>query len=129
MFTVAAERLTLRMRRMAFEAMLRQEIAWFDRPENQTGALCSRLSADASCIANGVSIATMLNRIEILDENKCLPLAVLIILQSLVRLSSFRQMPGKILWKKQQRARKEIQSELIFIEMSVVIKHFEVNFV
>ena len=55
MFTVAAERLTLRMRRMAFEAMLRQEIAWFDRPENQTGALCSRLSSDASCIANGVS--------------------------------------------------------------------------
>ena len=54
MFTVAAERLTLRMRRMAFEAMLRQEIAWFDRPENQTGALCSRLSSDASCIANGV---------------------------------------------------------------------------
>ena len=58
MFTVAAERLTLRMRGMAFEAMLRQEIAWFDRPENQTGALCSRLSSDASSIANGVSTAS-----------------------------------------------------------------------
>ena len=75
MFTVAAERLTLRMRRMAFEAMLRQEIAWFDRPENQTGALCSRLSADASCIANGVSIiATM---IIALQYNKYLLLAVM----------------------------------------------------
>ena len=61
MFTVAAERLTLRMRRMAFEAMLRQEIAWFDRPENQTGALCSRLSSDASSIANGVGTTSMLN--------------------------------------------------------------------
>ena len=59
MFTVAAERLTLRMRAMAFEAMMRQEIAWFDRPENQTGALCSRLSSDASCIANGVNSSTM----------------------------------------------------------------------
>jgi hypothetical protein len=35
MFSVAGERLTLRMRRIAFEAMLRQEMAWFDRAENQ----------------------------------------------------------------------------------------------
>ena len=50
MFTIAGEHLTLRMRKMAFEAMLKQEMAWFDSPANSTGALCSRLSADASAI-------------------------------------------------------------------------------
>jgi hypothetical protein len=55
MFTVAGEHLTLRMRKMAFEAMLRQEMGWFDHPGNNTGALCSRLSADAAAI-QGVSL-------------------------------------------------------------------------
>jgi ABC-type multidrug transport system fused ATPase/permease subunit len=50
MFTVAGEHLTLRMRKMAFEAMLRQEMGWFDHPTNNTGALCARLSADAAAI-------------------------------------------------------------------------------
>ena len=54
MFTIAGERLTLRMRKLAFEAMLKQEMGWFDDPVNGTGALCSRLSADASAI-QGVS--------------------------------------------------------------------------
>ena len=54
MFTVAGEHLTLRMRKLAFEAMLRQEMVWFDHPSNNTGALCSRLSADAAAI-QGVS--------------------------------------------------------------------------
>ena len=54
MFSIAGEYLTMRMRTFAFEAMLRQEIGWFDLPENSTGALCSRLSADASAI-QGVS--------------------------------------------------------------------------
>jgi hypothetical protein len=40
---------------MAFEAMLRQEMGWFDHPSNNTGALCSRLSADAAAI-QGVSV-------------------------------------------------------------------------
>ena len=54
MFTIAGEHLTLRMRRLAFEAMLSQEIGWFDEPTNGTGALCARLSADAAAI-QGVS--------------------------------------------------------------------------
>ena len=58
MFTVAGEHLTLRMRKMAFEAMLRQEMGWFDHPSNNTGALCSRLSADAAAI-QGVSLLTV----------------------------------------------------------------------
>ena len=55
MFTVAGEHLTLRMRKMAFAAMLKQEMGWFDQPNNNTGALCSRLSADAAAI-QGVSL-------------------------------------------------------------------------
>ena len=50
MFTVAGEYLTLRMRKLAFAAMLKQEMGWFDQPNNNTGALCSRLSADAAAI-------------------------------------------------------------------------------
>ncbi|CAG2102555.1 unnamed protein product [Medioppia subpectinata] len=42
------ERLTLRLRKLAFDAILRQEITWFDRPDNSCGALCARLSADAA---------------------------------------------------------------------------------
>ena len=33
---------------MAFRALLRQEIAYFDLPEHSTGALTARLAADAS---------------------------------------------------------------------------------
>ncbi len=55
MFTTAGEHLTLRMRKLAFEAMLKQEIGWFDDPMNSTGALCARLSSDASAI-QGVSV-------------------------------------------------------------------------
>ena len=54
MFGICGERLTMRLRNMVFSTMLRQEIAWFDHPDNSTGALCSRLSADASSV-HGVS--------------------------------------------------------------------------
>ena len=55
MYATAGEHLTQRMRKMTFEAMLRQEIGWFDDPSNSTGALCSRLSADAGAL-QGVCI-------------------------------------------------------------------------
>ena len=51
---VAGERLTLRLRRLAFEAIMRQEISWFDKQENACGALCARLSSDAANV-QGVS--------------------------------------------------------------------------
>jgi ABC-type multidrug transport system fused ATPase/permease subunit len=50
MFGIAGERLTMRLRKMAFAAILRQEIAWFDKSENSTGSLCARLSSDAANI-------------------------------------------------------------------------------
>ncbi len=41
-FALSGESLTQRLRGLAFEAIVRQEIAWFDRPENETGALCAK---------------------------------------------------------------------------------------
>ncbi|KJE88541.1 multidrug resistance protein 1a [Capsaspora owczarzaki ATCC 30864] len=49
-FGVSGERLTLRLREMSFQAMLRQNIAFFDMPANATGALTARLAVDASMV-------------------------------------------------------------------------------
>ena len=42
--------MTERVRRKAFASLLRQEIAYFDRPENNTGAISTRLSSDALAV-------------------------------------------------------------------------------
>ncbi|CAF3884676.1 unnamed protein product [Rotaria sp. Silwood1] len=49
-FAVAGSKLTQRIRLKAFACLLRQEVAYFDRPENSSGAICTRLSSDASAI-------------------------------------------------------------------------------
>ncbi|CAG2168716.1 unnamed protein product [Oppiella nova] len=61
LFGVCGERLTMRLRRMVFTAMLQQEVGWYDEQENSTGALCSRLSADASAVqgAAGSRMSTL----------------------------------------------------------------------
>ncbi|CAG8466270.1 4849_t:CDS:10 [Dentiscutata heterogama] len=48
MFTLAGERLTKRLRKLTFEALLRQEIAYFDDEKNGTGVLTSKLAVDAT---------------------------------------------------------------------------------
>lgn len=53
-FGIAGERMTERIRSLMFRHMLRQEIGFFDRKENGVGALCTKLSNDASSI-QGVS--------------------------------------------------------------------------
>ena len=40
---------------MAYNAILSQEIAWFDQPKNSAGALCARLADDAANV-QGVSL-------------------------------------------------------------------------
>lgn len=40
----------MRMRAISFASMLRQEIGWFDREENNIGALVTRLSSDTSSL-------------------------------------------------------------------------------
>jgi len=50
MFGIVGENLTLRLRKIVFSQMLRQEIGWFDLPENKIGVLTSRLAVDATII-------------------------------------------------------------------------------
>ena len=61
LFGIVGEKLTMRLRMMAFGAMLHQEVAWFDEPMNSAGALCSRLANDAANVqgATGLRIAMM----------------------------------------------------------------------
>ncbi|OQS03065.1 ATP-binding Cassette (ABC) Superfamily, partial [Thraustotheca clavata] len=49
-FAIACERLTSRVRAMCFEAMLRQEIAWFDDEKHSSGSLTTRLATDSAAI-------------------------------------------------------------------------------
>jgi len=49
-FAKSGEALTMRMRKLTFSAMLRQEIAYFDHEMNSVGALVTRLSSDASSL-------------------------------------------------------------------------------
>ena len=50
---------------LAFRALLRQELAYFDNPKNNTGALCTRLATEASAVqgASGVRIGTTLQNL------------------------------------------------------------------
>ena len=65
MLGISGENLTMRLRKKAFKAMVEQEIGWFDEQRNSTGALCSRLSNDASKVqgATGARIGSMLQGI------------------------------------------------------------------
>ncbi|KAL2814645.1 P-loop containing nucleoside triphosphate hydrolase protein [Aspergillus granulosus] len=61
-FAVCSERLIRRARSMAFRSMLRQDIAFFDREENSTGALTSFLSTETKHLSgvSGVTLGTIL---------------------------------------------------------------------
>ncbi|CAF3631938.1 unnamed protein product [Rotaria sp. Silwood1] len=65
LFAISGETLTQRLRAKIFQTLLKQDIAYFDRPENNTGALCTRLSTEASDVqgATGIRIGTMLQNI------------------------------------------------------------------
>lgn len=53
-FAMSGENLTMRLRQLSFRALMRQDIAYFDEQKNNTGALCTRLSTEASAV-QGVS--------------------------------------------------------------------------
>lgn len=63
MFGIAGEKLTMRLRSNMFGAMLRQEIGWYDLKENGVGALCGKLSGEASSV-QGVSVLTVSRRVK-----------------------------------------------------------------
>ncbi|CAN6336918.1 unnamed protein product [Urochloa humidicola] len=47
LFAIAGGKLIERIRALAFQSIVHQEVAWFDHPENSSGALSGRLSIDA----------------------------------------------------------------------------------
>ncbi len=61
-FAKFGEELTMRMRKLTFSAILRQEIGYFDSETNSVGALITRLSSDTSSLQGmtGVRIGIML---------------------------------------------------------------------
>lgn len=61
-FAFCSERLVHRVRNQAFRAMLRQDIAFFDKEENSAGALTSFLSTETTHVAglSGVTLGTLL---------------------------------------------------------------------
>ncbi|XP_055128818.1 phosphatidylcholine translocator ABCB4 isoform X3 [Symphalangus syndactylus] len=65
MFGKAGEILTRRLRSMAFKAMLRQDMSWFDDHKNSTGALSTRLATDAAQVqgATGTRLALIAQNI------------------------------------------------------------------
>ncbi|XP_060519433.1 ATP-dependent translocase ABCB1-like isoform X2 [Cylas formicarius] len=65
MFGVAGQKLTQRIRSQMFDAMLKQEIGYFDRKSNGVGALCSQLATEASQVqgATGQRVGIIMNSI------------------------------------------------------------------
>lgn len=55
LFGIVGENLTKRLRVLAYEAILKQEIAWFEEPAHSAGALCASLANDAASV-QGVSL-------------------------------------------------------------------------
>lgn len=49
-FAVAGSKLIQRIRLMCFEKVVNMEVGWFDEPENSSGAIGARLSADAASV-------------------------------------------------------------------------------
>ncbi|XP_011139991.1 multidrug resistance protein homolog 49 isoform X1 [Harpegnathos saltator] len=62
MFGLAGVRMTTRIRKLAFSAMLKQEMGWYDEDVNSVGALCARLSSDAGAVqgATGSRVGAIL---------------------------------------------------------------------
>ncbi|KAH0433565.1 hypothetical protein IEQ34_026995 [Dendrobium chrysotoxum] len=59
-FAVAGSKLIRRIRLMTFEKIVNMEIAWFDDPENSSGAVGARLLTDATKVTNLVGDALAL---------------------------------------------------------------------
>ncbi|XP_024540365.1 ABC transporter B family member 4 [Selaginella moellendorffii] len=49
-FSIAGSRLVNRIRQITFSNIIRQEVSWFDTPENSSGAIGARLSSDAASV-------------------------------------------------------------------------------
>lgn len=61
-FGYASEKMVRRVRFQSFRAIMRQEIAFFDRPEHSTGSLTTMLSTEATAMSglSGVNLGSIL---------------------------------------------------------------------
>ncbi|XP_017179337.1 ABC transporter B family member 11-like [Malus domestica] len=64
-FSVAGSKLIERIRLMCFERVVHMEVGWFDEPENSSGSVGARLSADAASVRTlvGDALAEIVNSI------------------------------------------------------------------
>ncbi|KAI3801449.1 hypothetical protein L1987_29554 [Smallanthus sonchifolius] len=73
-FGIVGEKMTERIRRMMFSAMLESEVGWFDKDENKSDSLLSRLANDATYAHTAFS-----NRLRILIQDFCAAFAAIVI--------------------------------------------------
>ncbi|KAI3464812.1 hypothetical protein Pfo_021475 [Paulownia fortunei] len=64
-YTLMGERLIARVRLLMFSAILSNEIGWFDKDENSTGSLASKLATDATLVRSAIAdrISTVVQNI------------------------------------------------------------------
>ncbi|PKA59622.1 ABC transporter B family member 13 [Apostasia shenzhenica] len=67
-YTLMGEKLTNRVRLLMFSAILKNEIAWFDRDENSSGSLALSLAADATLVRSAVAdrMSTIIQNISLI---------------------------------------------------------------
>ncbi|PIA52985.1 hypothetical protein AQUCO_01000686v1 [Aquilegia coerulea] len=73
-FGIMGEKMTERVRRMMFSAILRSEVGWFDEEENSADTLSMRLANDATFVR-----ATFSNRLSIFIQDTAAVLVALLI--------------------------------------------------
>ncbi|KAI5310596.1 GTPase-activating protein [Ascosphaera atra] len=78
LFGICSEALIFRARSTAFRIMLRQDISFFDREENSTGALTSFLSTETTSLAgvSGATLGTILKSVVTLTASIVLALCI-----------------------------------------------------
>ncbi|XP_061918777.1 phosphatidylcholine translocator ABCB4-like isoform X3 [Entelurus aequoreus] len=64
-FGIAGQNLTMKLRHASFKAMLRQDLGWFDNPNNSVGALSTRLASDTAQVqgVTGLRLAAVVQNI------------------------------------------------------------------
>ncbi|KAK8593296.1 hypothetical protein V6N12_045379 [Hibiscus sabdariffa] len=90
-FGIMGEKMTERVRRMMFSAMLRNEVGWFDNEENSTDNLSMRLANDATFVRAAFS-----NRLSIFIQDSAAVVVAIIIgmlLHWRVALVAFATLP------------------------------------
>lgn len=73
-YTLMGERLVVRVRLLMFSAILSNEIGWFDKDENSTGSLASKLATDATLVRSAIA-----DRISTLVQNTALAVTAFVI--------------------------------------------------